>query len=138
MTEEEIKIADWIIRRYNMNPTGFGELHPSNRRIAKYLVDEGFITLSSGMIALTPKGEQFQKSGKSYGEYLNEKKVKAERDDRHKDLQIQDLETKLKVMNAEQLKFWHRQRWQFWLTFMVASAAFILSIINFIKSLIIK
>lgn len=138
MTEEEVKIADWIISKFNMNPRGSGELHPSNRRIAKYLVDEGLITFNSGMIALTPKGEQFQKSGKSYGDYLEEKKMKAERDDRHKELQIQDLETKLNLMNAEQLKFWHRQRWQFWLTIMVAGAAFILSIINFVKSLVIQ
>ena len=120
MTEEDIKVADWIIRRYNMYSTGSGELDPRNRRIAKYLVDEGFITFNSGMIALTPKGEQFQESGKSYADYLEEKKKKAERDDRHKDLQIQDLEMKLEVMNKEQLKFWHRQRWQFWLTLMLS------------------
>ncbi len=138
MTEEEIKIADWIISKYNMNPRGSGELAPGNRRIAKYLADEGLILFNFATIALTPKGEQFQKSGKSYADYLKEKQSKAERDDRHKDLQILDLETKLNLMNAEQLKFWHRQRWQFWLTIMVAGAAFILSIINFIKSLIIQ
>lgn len=137
MTDEEIKVADWIIKRYNMNPTGFGELTADGRRIAKYLVDEGLIKVYGGFINLTPKGEQFQKSGKSYADHLTEKKMKADRDDRHKDLQIQDLETKLNLMNAEQLKFWHRQRWQFWLTLILAAAGFLLGIINFIKSIIL-
>src|SRR5262245_30245361 len=116
MTEEEIKVADWIIRRYNMNPTGFGELKSDGRRVAQYLVDEGFIKLHNGSISLTSKGEQFQKSGKSYADYLKEKQSKAERDEHHKDLQIKDLEAKLILMNVEQLKFWHRQKWQFILT----------------------
>lgn len=106
LTEDEIKVADWIISRYNMNPTGFGELALGDRRIATYLVDEGLITLKSGFINLTSKGEQFQKSGKSYGEYLEEKRKKTGRDDRYKDLQIQNLEANLKFMNRAQRDFW--------------------------------
>lgn len=30
-----------------------------------------------------------------------------------------------------------RQRWQFWLTFLIATAAFILSVINFVKSILL-
>ena len=134
MTEEEVKVADWIIRRYDMNPTGSGELAPGNRRIATYLVDEGLIVFRSGFINLTPKGEQFQKSGKSYGEYLEEKKKKSERDDRHKDLQIQDLETKLKVMNEAQLNFWKSQKQKNIQTTIIAMISAVFALIAMLKS----
>jgi hypothetical protein len=136
MTEAEIKIADWIIRRYKMSPTGFGELRTSDdRRIATYLADEGLIVLlNSGMIALTPKGEQFQKSGKSYADYLEEKKKKSERDDKHKELQIQDLETKIKVMNEAQLDFWKSQKQKNVQTTIIAIISALFALIAMMKS----
>jgi len=148
MTEEEIKVADWIIRKFNMYARGSGDGPPGVRRIAEYLAAEGLITFKLGMIALTPKGEQFQKTGKSYADYLEEKRKKAERDDRHKDLQIQDLEIKLKSveeMQERQKVFWesgiardNRQKWQFWITWFLSGAAFLMGIFNLIKDLYIK
>ncbi len=112
------------------------------------MVDEDLIKFNSGMIFLTPKGEQFQKSGKSYADYLDEKRKKAERDELHKDLQIKDLEIKLKSveeMQERQKVFWesgiardNRQKWQFWITWFLSGAAFLMGIFNLIKDLYIK
>jgi len=79
-------------------------------------------------------GEQLQKSGKSYGDYLDEKKKKAERDDRHKDLQIEDLETKLRVMNQAQLDFWKAQKQKNVQTTVIAIISAVLSLISMFKS----
>ncbi len=148
MTEDEIKTANWIIRTFSMNAKGMGGGPKDTIRIAKYLVDEDLIKFNSGMIFLTPKGEQFQKSGKSYADYLDEKRKKAERDELHKDLQIKDLEIKLKSveeMQERQKVFWesgiardNRQKWQFWITWFLSGAAFLMGIFNLIKDLYIK
>ncbi len=104
MTEEEIKVADWIIKTFNTNPRSIS--HSSDvdnqhvRRIADYLQGEGLLVHTkgdhSGIIHLTPKGEQFQKSGKSYADYLKEKQSKAEQDEHYKRLQIEKLEKELR------------------------------------------
>lgn len=66
---------------------------------------------------LTIKAVQLLSKGKNFRDYLNEKgekaaaeKTKAERDEHHKNLQIRDLEEKLKVMNVEQRDFWKEQK----------------------------
>lgn len=101
MTDEEIKIADWIISRYKMSATGFGELTADGRRIAKYLVAEGFVKLGSGYISLTPKGEEFQNSGKSYRDYLAEKREREERQQRKDEV---DMNYKLMQIRESRLK----------------------------------
>ena len=79
--------------------------------------------------------------GVSYGDYLEEKeqklkeqKEKAKRDDLHKDLQIQDLVTKLNVMNEAQLSFWDSQTKRGKKTSRLARVAISLSIITLLKS----
>ena len=62
-----------------------------------------------GMIPFTAQGLEFQRSSKSYEDYIEEKNKKADLDDRHIDLQIQDLEIKLMVMNEAQLGFYKSQ-----------------------------
>lgn len=156
VTDDEIKAADVIILYASMSETNadiVSNLSGGNRNAvsnaAQYLKEDGFIEILQSstwpdLYKSTAIGIDFQKGGKKYADYLEEKaakaKQKSEKDEldlRHKLLQIKELETKLEVINKEQLKFWYRQRWQFWLTIMVAGAAFILSIMNFIKSLII-
>ena len=153
MTEDEIKAADLIFK--------FGSKHNAVReesakiglsydnviRALKFLEESGFLKIAGGTIQFTGQGIEFQRSKKSYRDYLMEKKNKLDRDDRHKNLQIQDLEIKLKSveeMQERQKVFWEsgiaaqkRQRWQFWLMFFFAAAGFILGIINFIKSIIL-
>ena len=152
MTQEEFETADVIIKKSNTNGVAdkaiLDEL-PSNSRaiadfvnITSHLRDVGIIEIIDYgdyqyTYKLTSLGFEIQQSKKSYKSYLEGKKYKAFQDEYHKTLQIQDLETKLNTMNIEQLKFWNRQRWQFGLTIIVATAAFILSVINFIKSLVI-
>lgn len=155
MTEREVQAADIIIE----NSTLFGtnslqvldlfedyvnreDARTDMKNAALYLEGDGLlkIELYHGMhmkYILTPKGQDLKSKGKNYTVYSQEKESRSERDDRHKDLQILDLEMKIDTMNKEQLMFWNRQRWQFWLTLMVAGAAFILSVINFVKSIVL-
>lgn len=157
ITNDEIKAADVIITYASMSETNadiVSNLSGGNLKAvlnaAQYLKEDGFIEILQASTwpewyKATAKGINLQKSGRKYVDYLAEKSAEAKKrserdalDLKHKILQIEDLETKLEIINKEQLKFWHRQRWQFWLTIMVAGAAFILSVINFIKSLVIR
>ena len=112
MTEEEIKVADWIIKTFNTNPRSIshsaGVDNQHVRRIADYLHEEGLLVHTKGahpgIIQLTPKGEQFQKSGKSYADYLKEKQSKAEQDEYYKRLQIEKLEKELRPLLKRDVK----------------------------------
>lgn len=148
MTLQEIEAADLIFKygtigilprdKIARDLAEIGVDYSNVARAAKFLESEGFLIGLPGSYKLTAKGLEFQRSEKKYSEYLEEKKSKEALESRHKELQIRELEEKLEVMNKEQLKFWGRQRWQFWLTFIVASAAFVLSVINFLKSMIVN
>lgn len=113
------------------------------------LRDQGFISIYSNvpehpLYKLTPKGFGLKQSDGGYEGYLKQveeqkqKKIeREERDEQIKVFQYEDLKRKVTQMNDEQLRFWHRQRWQFWLTLFLASAAFIMSILNFIRDMYI-
>lgn len=162
MTQKEIEAADILIKGATSHGVLYTSLfHPDEEKEAfrpitnvavKYLKEEGLLEVfqhheSSFLYRLTAKGLDLQRSGKNYSDYLEEQKQKAERDNLHKDLQIQKLEAEmlvLKDMQAEQRTFWqsgidrdNRQRWQFWLTLLLAGGGFLLGIINFVKSMII-
>lgn len=135
ITDHEIKAADAIILYASM--TGITADIISNNvsgnmtavlNAARYLQEENFIEIvNSGgwpeRYKIKAKGIDFQKSGKKYADYLKEKEehtqkqlAKQSQDEYHKSLQIRDLETKLEVINKEQLRFWRRQKWHFWIT----------------------
>ena len=103
---------------------------------------------------LTEKAIKFKQSSESFRNYLQEEaekeaiqKAKDERDEKAKDAQLKKLEAELAVlkdMQNEQRMFWQsgiardkRQRWQFQWTFILAAAGFLLSIINFLKDIIL-
>ena len=155
MTEDAIKAADLVINKATdgwLTLDYFAKAIPikmstySNLGMAiDSLVENRLFdrkTMDDKMqIKINDAGKEIKSKNKGYGEFLNQKSIQAikeERDEEYKHLQMQDLKRKVNEMNNEQLKFWNRQKWQFWLTFMIASAAFILSIINFIKGLYIK
>ncbi len=159
MTVEQFQAADFIIQRATLEGRVFLAIYTDFKKsggngdvvkgTAEYLRHSGLIEIvdKKGIITykLTPKGIRLQTTGKGYAHFLEQEsekqriqEEKEKRDNIHKDLQIQDLETKLTVMNQEQLQFWNRQKWQFWLTLMLAGAGFVLGIINFIKSMIIQ
>ncbi len=153
------KIADIILVNATVNGKQLHNLmHGEERKglehgyllVLEDLETDGLIDIFENvpgkpLYKLTRKGFELKESGKGYQNYLDdeaEKKRKQtereERDEQIKIYQYEDLKRKVTEINDEQLKFWRRQRWQFWLTLMVAGAAFILSTINFVKSLIIN
>ena len=158
MTIEQFEAADFIVERATLEGrsflaiyTGFKDAGGKGEVVkgaAEYLRHSGLIEVieKKGFITykLTPKGVRLQTSGKGYQHFLEQEgekqylqEQKEKQDALHKNLQIQDLETKLTVMNQEQLKFWNRQKWQFGLTLLLSGAAFVLSVINFIKTMIL-
>lgn len=126
---------------------------------AEYLEANKFInmiTTKNGgyQYRLTPMGNKFREDGKSIADFIageKQKELKAiqkeERDDLHKKLQIEELEIKVKSledMQERQKTFWEsgierdkRQKWQFWLTLFLAGAAFLMSVFNFVKDIIL-
>ncbi len=129
------------------------------KRIAAYVERDGLIEVNKvggyDNYKLTPDGDEFKRSGKKYADFLAMKEQKElrqiekeKRDDQHKDLQIEKLLIELKVikdMQNEQRVFWQsgierdkRQKWQFWITWFLSGAAFLMSIFNLIKDLYIK
>ncbi|MEZ4942582.1 MAG: hypothetical protein R3D58_17035 [Saprospiraceae bacterium] len=103
---------------------------------------------------LSKKGARLKQAGKTLSDYLNEideqeakQQEKERREDYKSDLQIQDLEFRMKTieeMQERQKVFWdsgirrdNRQRWQFWLTLILAAGGFLLGIINFVKDIIL-
>jgi len=100
----------------------------------------------------TDIGEKFYRKGKRTVDYIeaeaekeSEQQRKNVRDEKTKDAQLQKLEAELLVlkdMQTEQRIFWqsgidrdNRQRWQFWLTLLLAAGGFLLGIINFVKDI---
>jgi len=152
MTKHEIKVANCILDYASTSEIDTDHVARLSagadnllvRKVAEFLREEDFIEIiKSGhplndKYSLKAKGLKFRENNpnRSYAEYLDEKGMKEKRDEQHKILQIRELEEKLSIMNKEQLLFWARQRGQFWLTLMLAGAAFILSGINFIKRIV--
>lgn len=101
----------------------------------------------------TSIGEKEYIKGKRTVQYLQEEADKEakqlaieERDEKTKDAQLQKLEAELAVlkdMQNEQRKFWQsgierdkRQRWQYWLTTLVAGAAFIIAVLSLLADIL--
>lgn len=149
MTQKEIEAADIIIK----NATSHGVLYtslfhpdeenkldrPVTNTAVKYLVENGLLEVfqhhaESFLYRLTTKGLDLQRSGKNYSDYLEEQKQKAERDNLHKDLQIQDLVTKLNTINPNQLDFWKSQKERNKQATLIAIIAALFSFIAMLKS----
>jgi len=120
---------------------------------ADFLLDAEVIKLTSDNdkdgkeYMFTNIGEKQYQKGKRTIDYLNElieheakQHAKEERDEKTKDAQLEKLMaelTVLKDMQAEQRMFWksgmerdERQKWQYWLTTMIAGAAFIIAVFS--------
>jgi hypothetical protein len=125
MTQKEIEAADILIKGATSHGVLYTLLfHPDEKNEAfrpitnvavKYLEESGFLEVyqhhaESFLYRLTAKGLDLQRSGKNYSDYLEEQKQKTERENLHKDLQIQDLITKLNTINPNQLDFWKSQK----------------------------
>lgn len=133
---------------------------PNDLNIASlYLEKYGFAKLSelgvNKMYKLTSDGYDFARSGKSFSEFLkqeNDKKSKQlekeELDWKHKSLQIEELTFRIKnleEMQARQITFWEsgvrrdeRQKWQYWLTTMVAGGAFIIAVLSLLSNILLR
>jgi predicted transcriptional regulator len=163
----QIQVADAILDACTENGTTtpsriFGRtisLEPDIEDItiaADFLKDHGLIeifeTKTQNDYRLTKNGAKFKREGKTCSDFLksiaeteNQQIDKQRREDYKSELQIQDLEFKIKTiedMQERQKVFWesgierdNRQKWQFWLTLMLAAAGFILGIINFAKDI---
>ncbi len=149
MTQKEIEAADIIIKGATSHGVASISLfHPDEKNKAlrpitnvsvKYLVENGFLDVyehaeGSFLYRLTTKGLDLQRSGKNYSDFLKEQKQKAERDNLHKDLQIQDLITKLNTINPNQLDFWISQKERNKQATLIAIIAALFSLVALIKA----
>ena len=153
------EIANNILSNASLNGEQIHRLmrhDAANRDLVKYVLVLEELSSTGLIIAyenvpgktlfkLTKKGFELKESGKGYSNYLKQehekeqKRIQKEaRDEQIKVYQHEDLKRKVNEMNQAQLDFWRRQRQQFWLTFIIALAGFILGIINFVKLMIIK
>ena len=149
MTQKEIEAADILIKGATSHGVLYTSLfHPDEEKEAfrpitnvavKYLKEDGLIEVfqhheSSFLYRLTAKGLDLQRSGKNYSDYREEQKQKAERDNLHKDLQIQDLITKLNTINPNQLDFWKSQKERNKQATLIAIIAALFSLVAMMKS----
>ena len=98
-------------------------------------------------VNLLSEGNRVKKLPNRYLDFIKElnkkttdKKLKEQRDDNIKDLQLKELNWKIDKMQNMQTEFWqsginrdNRQKWQFWLTIAVSALAFSLGLFNFFK-----
>lgn len=113
---------------------------------SQYLIAEGLLVAeaysdTSHLYKLTKKGLELQESGLDFSSYLNAEKEKKrkqnekdELDFRHKILQIEDLETKLKIINKEQLDFWKSQKEKNVQTTLIAIISALFALVAMLKS----
>ena len=149
MTQKEIEAADILIKGATSHGVLYTSLfHPDEEKEAfrpitnvakKYLVEDGLLEVfqhheSSFLYRLTAKGLDLQRSGKNYSDYREEQKQKAERDNLHKDLQIQDLITKLNTINPNQLDFWKSQKERNKQATLIAIIAALFSLVALLKA----
>ncbi len=149
MTQKEIEAADILIKGATSHGVLYTSLfHPDEEKEAfrpitnvakKYLVEDGLLEVfqhheSSFLYRLTAKGLDLQRSGKNYSDYREEQKQKAERDNLHKDLQIQDLITKLNTINPNQLDFWKSQKERNKQATLIAIIAALFSLVAMMKA----
>jgi predicted transcriptional regulator len=170
LTQMQIQAADAILNACTEEGTTtpsriFGKLvtfEPDIEDItiaADFLRDQELIvifeTKTQNDYRLTPKGSKFKREGKTTTDLLTgmyEEEIKQiekqSREDYKNELQIQDLEFRIKTveeMQERQKVFWesgmdrdNRQKWQFWLTMILAAAGFLLGIINFAKDIFLR
>lgn len=146
MTQKEIEAADIIIK----NATSHGVLYtslfhpdeenkldrPVTNTAVKYLVENGLLEVfqhhaESFLYRLTTKGLDLQRSGKNYSDYLEEQKQKAERDNLHKDLQIQDSKFKVEKLNPAQYESYSDLWKRHWMVVAVPLVALFISFLIF-------
>ncbi|MCC7245629.1 MAG: hypothetical protein IT269_08120 [Saprospiraceae bacterium] len=157
LNENEIKASDIILRLSNINGVSKTQIWHAGKEsgitdidiihAAAHLEKYDFITsykrVNEPMYKLNTKGLEFARSGKSYVEYLSElkkeeqnKRIKDELDFKLKSFQLEDLVFRLKTiedMQERQKKFWGKQN----LSLLIAIGAFLLSILNFIKDILL-
>ena len=115
----------------------FPELQPSAHYqfLSKTLEKEGLIEVEHRAghtwYKLTLEGHRVLKLPKGFQDYLTEKTAKE-----------QEQKELADAKQAKQEEFWksgiqrdNRQKWQYWVTTAIATAALLLSIFNFIKSM---
>lgn len=99
-----------------------------------FLEKEGYIEQSyndknGNQYLLTIKGIQLKHSG-GYAKQL----ATEERNEHYKNLQVQDLETKLNIMNAEQRDFWKAQKQKNCQTTLMAIISALFSLFAMLKT----
>jgi len=123
LTTEQVKAADTIlfmaslenhIWEHEVLDESNNEFTELDMKIAaKHLENDDLIliTVSSSpdLYLLTIEGADFKKKT-SYKDYHEKNLRKEERENSYKDLQIQDLITKLNTINPNQLDFWNAQK----------------------------
>ncbi len=103
---------------------------------------------------LAENGKRLKHANKTISDFwkeITEKETRQHekeiREEYKSELQIQDLKFRMETieeMQKQQKVFWesgirrdNRQRWQFWLTLILAAGGFLLGIINFVKDIIL-
>lgn len=151
ITQEHVTLINKILKIASSDLKTYGDYERSVEyeirkdfdmmEVVDGLINDGILQRDSNAsetaTRLTDLGKDIKRRDNGYVEFLKkkeEKRIKDERDDRYKTLQVQELVMKLNTINPEQLDFWKSQKIKNNQTTIIAIIGIIISLIALLKS----